>query len=70
MRPGYQLHGFREDAVTGDLVVGVIELHDLGQHVRVPGVPLHTRGRVPFPVFQATDIWLIAYFWCPAASAS
>ncbi|GAA2901261.1 hypothetical protein GCM10010472_69360 [Pseudonocardia halophobica] len=38
-------------AVPGDRTVVVpVEAHDLGQHVRVPGIGLRPRGGVPLPI--------------------
>ena len=48
-------------AVTGHLaVIGVIQTHDLRQHVRIPSVGLRTRGGMRSR-YRAADIGLNAY---------
>jgi hypothetical protein len=51
MRPREDLHVLGDRGVPGDrTVVGTVEPHQLGQHVRVPGVALGAGDAVAFPV--------------------
>lgn len=51
MSPGQQFHCFGGRAVASDLpVVVVVQTHDLGQHVSIPGVGLRTRGGMPLSI--------------------
>ena len=51
MCPGQQLDRLGDRAVPGDLtVVGAVQAHDFGEHVRVTLVRLRAGGGMPFPI--------------------